>query len=351
MAQALTGVRDLVNQAISQNNSSLLDKACQNAKNEPLSVEKCNLLIKGFCHFKNIQQAEAVLKEMKEASITPNLATCKPMIEASTTFEKAMKCFKVMQIGGLEAHVEVYNALIENSFSNGSREQIPALLKEMERCKIARNAATYALLLNGYCAVGFRHQFKDISVEMQNDGIVLGWQQYSEILDKLMALCEYTQSKVFVESMQQNQVSVKAVAKYGASYEAAVKSITDLESSEAINKALRQFLEHKQHSMIEAYLQTLPSLHFSTYKLVIVKCCEQGQMALAEALFLRMGKEMIKADLAIYNALLKGVGFDGDKIRAFLELMQQNLVAPNKETRGILEIAKLGHLLKGLSIT
>ncbi|XP_061993401.1 pentatricopeptide repeat-containing protein At1g62720-like [Rosa rugosa] len=132
------------------------------SKGSTVNVQRCSILINGYCKGKKIIKAYKIFKEMCRMELVPDTITFNTLIDGFCKAGRNGECKNNQQ---LSTATFSSNLLASISLSNR------ILLKETEANKFEPNVVVYTVVIEGLCKAGKFESARDLFSHLSTKGV------------------------------------------------------------------------------------------------------------------------------------------------------------------------------------
>lgn len=257
-------------------------------------TQSYNLIFEMCATVGNIQKAEEILNEMREAGVKPDRKTFNMLMKAcanSGDFNSALRHFSEMQEHyKLKPFSFVYNCLLYMCANAGNLQKAEELLGQMVTDGVRPNAYTFSIVIEAYAANGdFERGLKLCSQTKHGLDVLM----YRSLLEAFAKPKRFQRSLGMFEGGKRTDKAARTMA----SVIEAFAEIIPLKDSQKCFEACRAMMEDTDAEMpIEPTRENFNAL---------LKLCLRGALVReAQWIFKQMKKQSISPDRDAHNALL-----------------------------------------------
>ncbi|KAK8693569.1 hypothetical protein V6N13_071146 [Hibiscus sabdariffa] len=292
----------------------------------PLVAPPFNALLTGLGRSRDVKGMIAVLAEMKESDIKPDVVTYGILINQLCkllSIDDAMEVFnKISEESGsdghsIEADVVIYNTLIDGLCKVGRVEEGLQLMERMKSAQgLVPDTITYTCLIDGFCKAGEIERGKELIDKMIEDG-VLSNASLNIFVD---VMCRHGRINSAIELF--NDMQGKGLKGNAVTYTTLITAFCDVDN---FDKAIDLF---------DQMLRSECSADVTVCHNLIYCLCKTGQMDDADSVLSKFKQAGIGLDSVCYNALVNGFVKRNDVYKAYeiVKEMEEVGVKPDSVT-------------------
>ncbi|KAM0952559.1 putative tetratricopeptide-like helical domain superfamily [Dioscorea sansibarensis] len=255
-----------------------------------------NILIKYICKSGDLNAAFKVFEEMRhsDSSSPPNLITYSTLMAALCNVGKLKDAFQLfeemIERDKIAPDALTYNVLINGFCKHGKVEKAKAVLEFMQRNDCEPNVFNYASLMNGFCKQGRIEDAKKVFDEMQSSCLEPDAVTYTTLISCYCGAGRVDEGIELVKQMRSRDCKADVVT---------------------YNVVIEGLCKGERHREAMELLESLPyegvRLNVASYRIVLNSLCAKGDMEMSLGLLgLMLGRGVVP-HFATSNKLLVGL--------------------------------------------
>ncbi|KAK8565760.1 hypothetical protein V6N12_059322 [Hibiscus sabdariffa] len=285
----------------------------------PLVAPPFNALLTGLGRSRDVKGMIAVLSEMKESDVKPDVVTigilinqlCK-LLSIDDALEVFNKISEESESDGhsIEADVVIYNTLIDGLCKEGRVEEGMQLMERMKSAQgLVPDTITYTCLIDGFCKAGEIERGKELFDQMIEEGVLPDVASLNILVD---GLCRHGRINSAIQLF--NDMQGKGLKGNVVTYTTLITAFCDVDN---FDKAIDLF---------DQMLRSECSADVTVCRNLIYCLCKTGRMDDADSVLSKSKQAGICLDSECYNALVNGFFKRNDVYKAYEIVKEMELV-------------------------
>ncbi|XVE73804.1 hypothetical protein DITRI_Ditri11bG0147900 [Diplodiscus trichospermus] len=265
----------------------------------PLGTSPFNVLLTGLGRSGDVKKMNAVMAEMKESDIQPDVVTFGIIINQLCKLRRVDEAMDVLNRLGegsdsdgvsVEADVIIYNTVIDGLCKVGRQEEGLLLMERMRSMKsLAPNTVTYNCLIDGFCKAGEIERGRELFDQMKQEGVSPNVVTLNTLVDGMCRHGRINSALEFFCDMQGNGLKGNAVT-----YTTLITAFCNVDN---IIKGVDLF---------DQMLASGCSPDAIVYYSLISGLCKAGRMDDASNVLSKLKEAGFHPDIVCYNTLVSG---------------------------------------------
>ncbi|EPS66849.1 hypothetical protein M569_07924, partial [Genlisea aurea] len=303
------------------------------------NVYTYNVLIRGLCANKEMNQGLSLFEQMEKRGVLPNVVTFNTVIDAyckSRNIDQAYGLLKQMWERNLEPNVITYNVIINGLCKEGRIKETDDVLVDMKAKGLAPNEITYNTLVDGYCKEGNFHQALALHAEMVKNGLSPNVVTYTCLINSLCKAGNLQRAMDYF-----NQMAVRGLKPNEKTYTTLIDGFS------------QQGFMDEAYGLVEEMISKGFSPSIVTYNALINGHCQLGRVDEGLNVIQTMTSRGVFPDVVSYSSIINGYcrNLDLDKAFSVKEDMSQKGIFPDTITyssliQGLCELRRLDEACK-----